>query len=99
VIDQAHFKLRIVIQIHRGLVAQPGTAGLRAGVVACHIGRVGGAGVMLDVGFGHAACQFVIGFAIAQVEAGFQLWTEAITDIGCDAFAAASGMVLIAVGV
>ena len=54
---------------------------------------------MLDIVFGHAPGQFVIGFAIAQVEAGFQLRAEAIADVGGNAFAVASGVVLIAVSV
>ena len=54
---------------------------------------------MLNAFFGHAPGQLIVGFAIAQIEAGFQLRTEAIADIGCNAFAAACGMVLIAVGV
>lgn len=54
---------------------------------------------MLDLFFGHAPGQLVIGFAIAQVKAGFQLRAEAIANVGGDALAAAAGVVLIAIGV
>ena len=89
VVHQPDFQLRIIVQVQRGFVAQPGAAGLRARVVAAHIRRIGGAWVVFDLLFGNPACELVIGFAITQIKACFQLRAETIANIGRDAFAVA----------
>ena len=48
---------------------------------------------------GHATGEVVVGLAIAEIEAGFQIRVEAIAEVGDQAFALAGGVVLIAVGV
>ncbi|MNJ71282.1 hypothetical protein D3C77_678050 [compost metagenome] len=52
---------------------------------------------MLDLRFGQAPSQVVLGFPVTQVEAGFQIRIEAITDIGGDALAAAAAVLLITI--
>ncbi|MNH12796.1 hypothetical protein D3C79_723480 [compost metagenome] len=97
VIDQACFQLRIVIEIEGGLVAQPGTARLRTAVIAAQVGRVGRARVVLDLLLGQASSQIVLGFAVAQVKAGFQVRVETVADVGGDALAAAAAVILVTV--
>ena len=97
VIDQAGFQARLVVEVEGGLVAHPGAAWLRAAVVACQIVGVGRARVVLDLVFGQAPRQFVFSFPVAQVEAGFQVGVEAVTDIGGNALGAAAAVRLVAV--
>ena len=54
---------------------------------------------MFDLVLGHTTCQFVIRFAITQIEACLKLRVEAIADVGRDAFTAASRVILITVSV
>ena len=98
-VGEAGLDARIVIEIERGLVADEGTAGLLAAVIASHIRRVGCPWAVFDGMLGHATGEVVVGLAIAEVEAGFQIRVEAIAEVGDQAFALAGGVVLIAVGV
>ncbi|MNE18000.1 hypothetical protein D3C80_1110020 [compost metagenome] len=70
---------------------------MRATGVAGQVDRVGGRWVVLDLRLGQTPGQLVVGFPVAQVEAGFQVRVETVADVGGNALAVAAGMVLIAV--
>ena len=55
--------------------------------------------MMLDLIFSDPACQLVISLAITQIKARLQLRAETITDVRRHTLAAATGMVLITVGI
>ncbi|MCY1430904.1 hypothetical protein D9M71_468620 [compost metagenome] len=97
VVDHPGFQAGVVVQIESGLVAHPGAARLRAAVIPGQVRRVGVAWVVLDLFLGQASGQVILGFPVAQVEAGFQAWAEAITDIGGDALAAAAAVLLVTI--
>ncbi|MCY1396348.1 hypothetical protein D9M71_113170 [compost metagenome] len=99
VVDQAGLDARIVIEVPSGLVADKGAAGLVAAIVPRHVGGVGRPWIVLDGMLGHASREVVVGLAVAQVEARFQVRVEAITEVGDHALALAGRVVLVAVGV
>ncbi|MCY1413240.1 hypothetical protein D9M71_286670 [compost metagenome] len=99
VVDKTGLDARIVIDVPGGLVADKGAARLVAVVVPRHVGRVGRPWVVLDGVFGHPSREIVVGLAVAQVEACFQVGVEAIAEVGDDTLALAGRVVLIAVGV
>ncbi|MNP34460.1 hypothetical protein D3C76_1277480 [compost metagenome] len=97
-VGKAGLDARIVVDVVGGLVADKGAARLFAAIVARHVGGVGRPRVVLDGVLGDPAGEVVVGLAVAQVEARFQVRVEAITEVGDDALAVAGGVILIAVG-
>ncbi|MNL36332.1 hypothetical protein D3C87_1584070 [compost metagenome] len=98
-VDKAGLDARIVIDVVGGLVADKRAAGLLTAVIARHVGGVGCPWIVFDGVLGYPTGEVVVGLAVAQVEAGFQVRVEAITEVGDHALAVAGRVILIAIGI
>lgn len=98
VVRQANFDPGAVIQLQGGFVGDPGRPRLQALGIAGGVEAVGRAWVVADLAAREFARGVVGGFAVAEVEAGFQVRVEPVAEVRRHALAGGGALPLVAVG-